>query len=419
MALAKLVGSNSAATTQSRADAKVISAFIALIGPKLWAARIGDISREVARSQRVGRALLQWHALEICIERLRRGGIAVEAGPSERCVIGLMQEALRAGAEMGGVGQNRLRETLAACLVREHNLVPVFHLLRTAALQRSRGFSVRYCGLEDGTDFDLLLERDGVAAEVVCDVVSAEDGRDVHRGAWAQLIDRIDPDLQTWLSAHPGKYLLKLTLPQGLNGEEARLAALHDRIKVMLHEQRRADHDEACVLRLDPLMLAAAQAGGQQPTARANAPQLMSNLRDEFGPQAHLAVTAAGQGVFVLAARAAREDEVAVAIRRRMAALAPAKLSGTRPGILAMFVEDTDRTEWRRLREQLELEGEARQFLTHPEARCVVAVTCASRVELFGALAPDAACDGELRFRNPSHPAAKVAGLAPAVLSSL
>jgi hypothetical protein len=102
-----------------------------------------------------------------------------------------------------------------------------------------------------------------------------------------------------------------------------------------------------------------------------------------------------------------------------MAALAPARLSGTRPGILAMFVEDTDRTEWRHLRDKLELEGEARQFLTHPEARTVVAVTCASRLELFGGCAPHAAPDGELRFRNPSHPAAKAAGLAPAVLSSV
>ena len=130
-------------------------------------------------------------------------------------------------------------------------------------------------------------------------------------------------------------------------------------------------------------------------------------------------MTASGGGVFVLAARAGRENEVAVAIRRRMAAVAPARLTGLRPGILAMFVEDTDRLEWRHLRERLELEGEARQFLTLPEARCVVAVTCASRMELFGAGGPDAAPDGELRFRNPAHPAAKAAALAPAVLSSV
>jgi hypothetical protein len=84
-----------------------------------------------------------------------------------------------------------------------------------------------------------------------------------------------------------------------------------------------------------------------------------------------------------------------------------------------MFVEDTDRAEWRHLRERLELEGEARQFLTFPEARVVVAVSCTSRLELLGGTPPDAVADGELRFRNPSHPSAKTPALAPAVLSSI
>jgi len=161
------------------------------------------------------------------------------------------------------------------------------------------------------------------------------------------------------------------------------------------------------------LLLAGAQAGELG---------LLEGLRREFGPEAHLAVTSSkggAGGVFAMAARAAREDEVAEAVQRRMAALAPARLSGTRPGILAMFVEDTDRLEWRTLRDQLRLEGAARQFLTRAEARCVVAVTCASRLELFGAPPPDAAEDGEMRFRNPSHKQAGAAALAPSVLSTL
>jgi hypothetical protein len=56
--------------------------------------------------------------------------------------------------------------------------------------------------------------------------------------------------------------------------------------------------------------------------------------------------------------------------------------------------------------------------MTEPSARRVVAVTCSTRMELFGAAPPDAAPGGELRFRNPSHPAAKSAALAPAILSS-
>jgi hypothetical protein len=80
-------------------------------------------------------------------------------------------------------------------------------------------------------------------------------------------------------------------------------------------------------------------------------------------------------------------------------------LSGERPGILAIFIDDTDRSEWRGLRDRLELEGEARQFLAYKAARPVIAVTCASRFELFGMA--DAAEEGELRFRNSAHPAAK------------
>ena len=234
----------------------------------------------------------------------------------------------------------------------------------------------------------------------------------MNRAAWVRLVDRIDPDLQTWLAAHPGRYLLKLTLPQGLREETGQhgLAALHQRIRAMLEGNHRADHDEAAVLRLDPLMLAGAQADELG---------MMSSLRREFGPEAHLAATVGGGGVFVLAARAGRENEVAAAIRRRMAAVAPLRLTGERPGILAMFIEDTDRLEWRDLRDKLALEGETRQFLTQPVARRVVAVTCASRMELFGAAVPHAAPDGELRFRNPAHPAARAAALAPAVLSSV
>ena len=129
-------------------------------------------------------------------------------------------------------------------------------------------------------------------------------------------------------------------------------------------------------------------------------------------------MTAANGAVFVMAARAAREDEVAGAVHVRMQEIAPTRLTGSRPGILAMFIEDTDRLEWRLLRDQLRLEGAARHFLTRPEARSVVAVTCGSREEMLGCQPQDGAPSSELRFRNPSHPNAKVAALAPAVVSS-
>lgn len=387
-----------------------MAAFVALAGARTWRNRVAELDAECRTPGRSGRARLQRHAIEATIARLAAAPLARPPSEAETRIAALAIEAARVSSRLNATGRAALRAMVHSGLTGNGTLVPLFHLLRTAVLQRSRGFTVRFAGFEDAAPFDLLLSRDGAEAELVCDVISAEAGRDVHRSLWAELVDRVDPDLQLWLASHPGRYLLKLTLPQGLRGGTAELAALHARIRSMLQADRRADHDEAAVLRLDPLMLAVAQAYELG---------LMSGLRREFGHEAHLAVTSAGGGVFAMAARAGREDEVAAAIRHRMAAIAPGRLTGTRPGILAMFVDDTDRTEWRLLRERLGLEGEARQFLTNPEARCVVAVSFASRLELMGETGPDAAPDGELRFRNPSHPAAKQAGLAPAVMSSI
>jgi len=391
----------------------LIDEFIALCGARLWRQRVAELRTRATQTTRLGRQVQQVHSIELMIDRLRGNAGDRPRVAAETLILGYVAEAVALAGQMAADGRARLQTALGTALADENSLIPLMHLVRTAVLQRSRGFEVSFAALEEAAPFDLMIRRDGAEAEIACDVISAEDGHGVHRGAWFRLVDRIDPELQTWLRAHPGRYLLKLTFPLGLRlpakDDDTLLPALHARITQMLTDQKRSDSDPAAVLRLDPLMLAAAQADELG---------LMPRLREEFGPEAHLSVTAAGGGVFVMAARAGRQNEVAAAVRRRMAAIAPARLTGSRPGILAMFVEDTDRLEWRLLRERLELEGEARQFLTHPDARPVVAVTCSSRLELFGLGEPDAAADGELRFRNPAHPAAKRPELAPAVLSS-
>jgi hypothetical protein len=393
-----------------------IERLIAVIGEAAWKARLAAI-RSGCTPGHAGRALARLHTIELTIDRLWRTG-AAPANGAEAELAALAVALADLNESVSPAGRARLAALIELALSGPNTLVPLFHLLRCAALQRDRGFATYFAGLEDGASFDVLLSRDGAEAEMICEVVSAEDGRDLHRGAWSHLVDRVDPVLQDWLATHPGRYLLKMTLPRGLKSTAAdcpqaateALAGLHARITRLLTDRRRADHDEAAVLRLEPLLLAGAQASELG---------LMRGLREEFGHEAHLAVTAAGRGVFVMAARAAREDEVAEAVQRRMAHIAPARLTGTRPGILSMFVEDTDRLEWRILRDQLRLEGAARQFLTQPEARAVVAVTCMSRQELFGYAPPDAAEAGELRFRNPSHPMARAPELAPAIVSQI
>ena len=382
-------------------DPQALDAFVALAGARRWKTRIEEICRRAASGPRAGLAIRQHHAIELAIERLR-GTLTRAPSTAELHTARLAGEAVAVSRAIGRTGRGRLRERLRVALTGDATLVPLFHMLRTAALQASRGFRISYAGLADEAPYDLLIARGELEAEIACEVVSAEEGRLLHRGVWSHLADRVDADLRAWLSDCPGRYLLKMTLPQGLRNDA--LAEMHDRIRRLLQTRGRRDDDPAAVLRLDPLALTAEGA-------------LIPSLRREFGPEAHLAVTAADGGVFAMAARSGRADQIAIAMRRRLFHIAPTRLGGTRPGILAMFIDHTDRAEWLGLRERLELEGEARQFLAYQAARPVVAVTCTSRCELFGMA--DAADEGELRFRNSAHPAAKAPALGPAILSSV
>ena len=232
----------------------VLNALVDRIGRRVWATRLAALKRGCSNSH-AGRALAQLHALELAVERLRRPGRNMAPTAAELRVALLAADVVSLAHSLEDEARTRLDVKLAEAMTGEGTLVPLFHLVHTAALHRGRGFEVSYAGLADGAPFDLLLARDGAEAEIVCDVMSAEAGRDVHRRAWSALMDRVDPDLQDWLSAHPGRYLLKMTLPKGLKGnceaEGSPLAVLHRRITSMLSSQRRVDHDEAAVLRLD------------------------------------------------------------------------------------------------------------------------------------------------------------------------
>lgn len=387
-------------------DAAATAAFLRIAGRRAWSARIADLRRQVQAGPLSGRAAQQRHAIEFALARAAAAGGEGRQGAAERHVLLFAKEAVRLSRMLPEGPRARLRAMILEGLSGERTLIPLFHLLRCAAAYRARGFAVDFAGLAEGAPYDLRIARAGIAAEVACETVSAEEGRPVHRGDWCALVDRVHPGLQTWLAAHPGRYLLKMTLPEGLSGP-GKAIELQARIMALLAAEKRQDASADAVLKLDPLVLAGAQAGGALPR----------RLREQFGPEAHLAVTAdaAGGSVFVMAARAGRENGVAEAVAARLRRAAESRLSRQAPGILSVMLDDLGRAEWRALCESLALEGAVRRFLTEPAARPVVAAVCASRLELFGGAPPDAAAEGELRFRNPSHPAARCAELAPAV----
>ncbi|MBB5693613.1 hypothetical protein [Muricoccus pecuniae] len=399
-------GSKPARSSGGAGSGHPLTGFINLAGPSRWQARMDELARRASAPSLTGRALSERHALEMTLHRLLGAEAPENPGRAEGELLRLARDAARLAESLPVPARRRLRSLLHASLAGEANLVPLFHLLRVAALHRARGFEVRFTGLMDGTPHDLVIAREGMEAEIACETVSAEEGRPVPRGDWCAFVDGVNPDLQTWLAAHPGRYVLKMTLPEGLKRDALDGAALQRRIMEMLRDRRRQDAAADAVLKLDPLILAGAQAAVPA-----------TALRALFGPEAHLAVTQGNGNILVLAARAGQACDIAQAVCRRMVA-ASSRLGGERAGILAVFLDDIGRQEWRGLRDRMELEGSVRRFLTTAEARAVSTVSCASRMELFGMAPPDGVPAGELRFRNPARSSSRDAALLPALVST-
>ncbi len=196
-------------------DRAALNEFIALCGPA-WHPRLSALRAAAAAQTREGRNAQQFHCIELMIDRLASDGTDRPVNGTQARLARYATDALALHDALGPAGRARLHDRLADALAGVGSLVPLCHLLRTASLQRSRGFEVAFAGLADAAPFDLLIRRGEADAEIACDVISAEEGHFVHRGAWFRLVDRIDPELQTWLRAHPGRYLLKLTFPLGL-----------------------------------------------------------------------------------------------------------------------------------------------------------------------------------------------------------
>jgi hypothetical protein len=381
--------------------------FVTLLGCAGWSERIASLTEAGRAPTRAGRAVLQRHCIELAIERLRREPLNRRPSAAERCIIADTAEALHTLSSLSALGRERFLAQLRASMGGQGSLIEPFHLLRVAAKRRSQGFQVAFARLEVEAPFDLLIRRDGVAAEIACEVVSAEAGRGIHRRAWLALVDALDHELQAWLLGNPGRYLMKMTLHGDLHDQDDTLQAkMRARMRDTLLRRAPLDSDAAATIRLERLTLPAADADG---------PGLLPRLRHEFGAEAHLAVISAGGSVLALAARAGRENDVATAVSSHLKATTPARLSGQLPGVIALFLEDLDQLEWRLLRERLMLEAAIRQFMTCQEASCVAAVSCSSRIELFNIAGAEP--QGEIRFRNPGNPSAKLEWLAPAVSS--
>ena len=116
---------------ETSADPKAMPDFLRLVGADLWTKRLADLGRRAQASAFQGRATQHRHALEFALARAARG---TAQGSAERRALGFAAEAVRLAKGLPEARRDKLRAAITQGLTGEATLIPLFHLLRSAAL---------------------------------------------------------------------------------------------------------------------------------------------------------------------------------------------------------------------------------------------------------------------------------------------
>ena len=119
-----------------RPELSDLSRFRDLCGASLWRGRLAEIRAQAQTTSLSGRAVQQRHALELVLARLSDAKALAGASTAERRVAAFAREAVQLAGTLPAANRERLRDRIEQGLTGEATLVPLFHLLRTAALHR-------------------------------------------------------------------------------------------------------------------------------------------------------------------------------------------------------------------------------------------------------------------------------------------
>ncbi len=379
--------------------------FMGVVGRRAWTARMRSLEAHIAGQPALRHVVQRRHLLEMAFDqldrRVRRAGPDRPLPPQYAAlaeIAGLVGDTAEA---LNAKGEKALKARLAAALEDGGALSAALHPFAVARRFLQLGFSVSFPDLEDKAPYDLLVEKDGTAAEVVCVAVASDAGRSVDSADWSRLVGEIDGAMQAYVDGRPGRYVLKLSLPEGLAGDTG-IADIRDAVVELLADNQRSARAESVVMKLDPLNL------GSDPISQDDLHQV---LRAQFGPAASLAIGMFGDSAFAIAGRSGKPDDIARGVLDQLVDV-PRRFGGDRPGLLFTLVDDVSAVEWTSLRDRMELEVAGRELLNRAENAPVHSVAFVSVADMVTEGPPGFARHRSLCVLNPKHPQARAADLA-------
>lgn len=320
--------------------------FVDITGRKPWQKRFDSFRQQIQRNPLIENHFLEKYPLELEMEAawalLESGGcFELPKSTAQAALYSFVAMTARVHQRLSQAGSHRLAGMIRSSLSEPCGFAPLQYEMTMAANLMHRGLDVEFYDIEHGGGPDFLAIRDGLEVEVELKTVSGDVGRKVHRPRLYQLAEHLYPAMNTALSRETDGHLVRVILPDRLDGSDAQMQDLRDQIAEVLMAHSSKPGIEP--FEIDYMTFALEGGPFERPSfgpwtgvgVREFVKELVGNDNENI-----LMVVSPGRTAVVVTVESRKNDSVMKSIQRTIKDAAKRQLTGTRPGVILVNLND-------------------------------------------------------------------------------
>lgn len=331
---------------------KLISEFISIVGWQNWKKRTDSLLGQIKKNQLLKVYFDEKFAFELELSRLRKRRQKTNKydfdlnNEKQYKLFSFVAMVVGVHRHLPSQAQKRLGGMIRGQLKDDSGLAPVASEMAVATHLMSREFDVEFNDLETGGGFDFLAKREGVEIEVECKHISGDIGRKIHKRRVYELGGLIVPSLDEVLERQPDGWLLTITVPDRLTGAREQHEAIAKVVEETLRSGQQSSDHSVCSLEVQRFPLADSPFSANSPGAISER-AMKDFVEKRLGvSNKHLFCLFEPQkGAVVVVVHSSKPDKVLTGIYRQIKDSSRDQLTGSRPGLMCVHLEDVSGTD--------------------------------------------------------------------------
>lgn len=200
----------------------LLTQFLSITGSSVWDKRIASLRIQGQQNQLSIELLAERHWIELALgsiltrKRLMRSYNKPQNDHQLR-LFAFVGAVARCYAQASETGKRRIKGMLLDGLKAPTGLLPFYFEMEIAMQLAQQGFQIELADIENFGRFDFLAQRDGIAMEIECKVVTADLGRQIHKSALIGLGHVLKDTLASWCNKNVTGCYLEVTIPARLH----------------------------------------------------------------------------------------------------------------------------------------------------------------------------------------------------------